>query len=144
MRFWLCAAESKIIKDVAENQDERRKESKMEAAVILAKCSKRKQMYGIRTQKMQDGDWWRTWTFPIDKQRAHKEGYDLMRVQGTLKYTTEYPGCPYCRTKSFVQCNRCKKITCLNNETQLDCEWCGNNMNNIVTADSFEMFGGDI
>ena len=42
----------------------------IEAAVITAKCSKGKRTYGIRIQKMEDGDWWRTWAFPIDEKRA--------------------------------------------------------------------------
>ena len=44
----------------------------MDAAVILAKCYKTKKMYGMRSQKMNDGDWWRTWAFPIDEKRARK------------------------------------------------------------------------
>ena len=117
----------------------------MEAAVIVGKCPKRSQMYGMRTEKMNDGDWWRTWAFTIDEKRAHNEGYDATPVQGNLYYTEEYPGCPYCKTKLFVQCNKCKKLTCFNNEKELLCQWCRNNMNNIVTAtEKFNVSGGDI
>ena len=66
----------------------------MDAAVILAKCYKTKKMYGMRSQKMNDGDWWRTWAFPIDEKRAHGEGYDTTIVQGNMYHTEEYPGCP--------------------------------------------------
>ncbi len=117
----------------------------MEAAVLLAKCQRTKKIYGIRTQRMSDGDWWRTWAFPVDESRAHKEGYDATRVQGNLYCTEEYPGCPYCRTKGFVLCNRCKKISCWNGENQLTCPWCENDMNNIVSAtEKFDLSGGDI
>lgn len=119
----------------------------MEATVILSKCPKQKLMYGIRTQKMNDGDWWRTWAFPIDERRAKKEGYDITRIQGSLYHTEGYLGCPYCGTKSFVQCNKCQKISCWNGEIRLNCEWCGNDMDNIVSTTekvTFNLSGGDI
>lgn len=117
----------------------------MEAAVILVKCSNGKRVYGIRTQKMSDGDWWRTWAFPVDEKRAKNEGYDETKVQGNLYHTEEYPGCPYCGTKNFVQCNKCKKISCWHGETRMTCPWCGNNMDNIVSAtEKFHVSGGDI
>ena len=117
----------------------------MEAAVILAKCPKNRQMYGMRTQKMSDGDWWRTWAFPINESRAHQEGYDMVRIHGNLYAMDEYPGCPYCGTKSFVRCDNCGKLTCWNNESILDCLWCGNRMNNIMLAtERFHLYGGDV
>ena len=117
----------------------------MEAAVILAKCPKRKLIYGIRTQKMSDGDWWRTWAFPVDDHKAHSEGYEITKVRGNLYHTEEYPGCPYCGAKGFVQCNECQKISCWNGESRLKCEWCGNDMNNMVSATGkFDVSGGDI
>lgn len=117
----------------------------MEAAVIVARCKKRNQMYGIRTQKMSDGDWWRTWAFSLDEKRAYNEGYDVTKVQGNLYYTEEYPGCPYCGTKSFVQCNICRKLSCYNNEVRMNCLWCGNDMDNIITVtEKFNVSGGDI
>lgn len=117
----------------------------MEAVVITGKCAKRSLMYGMRIQKMSDGDWWRTWAFPIDEKRAHNEGYDVTPVQGNLFHTEEYPGCPYCKATSFVQCNKCRKLTCWNGEIKLLCQWCGNNMDNIVTAtEKFNVSGGDI
>lgn len=117
----------------------------MEATVIVFKCPQRKKILGVRTQKMNDGDWWRTWSFPIDERRAHNEGYDETKVQGNLYHTSEYPGCPYCGTYNFVQCNRCHKISCWNGEESLPCLWCGNNMDNIVTAtEKFSVSGGDV
>ena len=117
----------------------------MDAAVILAKCYKTKKMYGKKRKKMNDGDWWRTWAFPIDEKRAHGEGYDTTIVQGNMYHTEEYPGCPYCGTKNFVQCNKCRKLSCWNGETRLTCLWCGNDMNNIATAtEKFNLSGGDI
>lgn len=117
----------------------------MEAAVIMQMCSRNKRPFGVRTQKMEDRDWWRTWSFIIDERRAQSEGYDITPVLGNLYATEEYPGCPYCGSYNFVQCNRCRKISCWNKETRMMCPWCSNDMNNIVTAtDKFDLSGGDI
>lgn len=117
----------------------------MEAVVILAKCTKGNRTYGMRTQKMSDGDWWRTWAFSVDDKRAHKEGYDVTPIQGNLYHTEDYPGCPYCGTMNFVHCNVCHKLTCWNGETRIICPWCGNDMDNIVPAtEKFNLSGGDV
>jgi len=106
----------------------------MEANIVLFMCSKAKQAFGVRVQKMNDGDWWRTWAFKIKPQHAKSEGYDKTPVQGNLNPTEEYPGCPHCGSHGFVQCGTCKKISCWNGETSMVCPWCGTNMDNIVTA----------
>lgn len=117
----------------------------MEAAVILCKCYRTKKTFGMRTQKMSDGDWWRTWAFPIDDRRASSEGYDRTPVKGNMFRTEEYPGCPYCKSYNFVQCNSCHRLTCWNGETSSQCRWCNNPLNNIVTAtEKFDLSGGDI
>ena len=117
----------------------------MEATVILAKCPKTREAYGMRTQKMEDGDWWRTWAFKISSNRAKSEGYDLNKIKGNLYHTSTYNGCPYCGSFGFVKCGKCQKLTCYNNETSLTCQWCGNQMTNITAAeDGFELSGGDI
>lgn len=114
----------------------------MEANILLFKCSKANQMYGVRIQKMNDGDWWRTWAFKIKPHNAKSEGYDKTPVQGNLYPTQEYPGCPYCRTNGFIQCGKCKKISCWNGETSLDCPWCGVRMENFVEAtEKFSVVG---
>ena len=115
----------------------------MEAAVVLAKCPKSRQIYGMRTQKMSDGDWWRTWAFPIDERRASQEGYDATQVFSGMGCTEEYPGCPYCGATGFVQCYRCGKLSCYNGEASLTCLWCGNKMDSFVDATEFQLSGGD-
>lgn len=117
----------------------------MEAAVIMQMCTRTKRPFGVRTQKMEDGDWYRTWSFVIDQRRAHAEGYDVTPVRGNLYAIGEYPGCPHCGSMNFVQCNACMKISCWNQETRLTCPWCSNRMNHIVVAtDKFDLSGGDI
>lgn len=117
----------------------------MEAAIIVARCQKMKQMYAMRTRKMSDGDWWREWAFPMDERRAHNEGYDITEIHGNLNATEKYPGCPYCGTTGIVQCNQCKRMSCWNGEKRLVCPWCGNNMDNIaVTTEKLNVCGGDM
>ena len=119
----------------------------MEAVVILGKCPKSNQLYGMRTQKMSDGDWWRTWVFPIDEARAKHEGYDQTQVMGHLYHTEEYRGCPYCGVKYFLQCSKCRKLSCYNGEKKATCPWCGNKMDNLSWSSEpvvFTVTGGDI
>lgn len=113
----------------------------VEANILLFKCNKTSQMYGVRVQKIK-GDWWRTWAFKIKPANAKSEKYDETPIQGGLGVTEEYPGCPYCGKSGFVQCGRCNKITCHNGEESLNCQWCGTKMENFVTAEQFNVAGG--
>lgn len=115
----------------------------MNASVILIRCPKRNALFGARIQQMSDGDWWRTWTFPIDETRAKNEKYDLEDIKGSLYCTDEYPGCPYCGSVGFVQCDECGKLSCWNGESVIICPWCGNKMDNIVdSGEKFNVSGG--
>jgi len=115
----------------------------MEAAVITIKCSSRNGMFGARIQKMEDGDWWRTWAFPLTASTARAERYDRVQVKGMLYPTPEYPGCPYCGAEAVVRCNGCGKLTCWKGETSLKCQWCGIQMENItVSRDGIAVRGG--
>ena len=115
----------------------------MEAIIILAKCPKTHLMYGIRAQKI-NRDWWRTWAFPINEYRARREGYDITTVEGSLCCTMDYPGCPYCKYKGFVQCYECHKLSCWDGKSHMVCPWCGMVMDNIITSTDFTISGGDI
>jgi hypothetical protein len=117
----------------------------MKASVVLIRCSKSKRIFGARTQKMDDNDWWRTWAFPIDEGKARREGYDSETVNGNLNCTKEYPGCPYCGTKGFVQCPSCRRLSCWSGEKSMDCQWCGKHMGPInVSTKKFTVSGGDL
>ncbi len=114
----------------------------MDAKILVFKCGKTNELYGVRVQQMEDRDWWRTWSFKISSQFAISEGYDRNQIQGNLYATDEYPGCPYCGTDSFVQCHSCRKISCWSHERSLRCTWCGIQMENISTAtEKFTMTG---
>ena len=116
----------------------------MEANIVLFKCTKTHNLFGVRVQKFSDGDWYRTWAFRIKESSAKAEGFDKTPIKGNLYATKEYPGCPDCGTKSFVQCNNCKKLSCWNGEDHLTCPWCGNEMRNITEAtEKFNVSGND-
>lgn len=117
----------------------------MEANIIMQKCSKHKKTFGVRVQLMNDGDWWRTWAFPMKESQAKDEGFDKNNVKGNMFTTEEFPGCPYCGSKGFVQCNKCHKLSCWDGETLMTCTWCGTKMENIVTAtEKFDISGGKL
>lgn len=117
----------------------------MDATIIMIHCSKQHKAFAARAEKKSDGDWWRTYAFPISERIAHAEGYDQTPVRGNLYCTENYPGCPYCGSMNFVHCNKCHKLTCWHGESKMICPWCGNHMDNIVTAtDKFELTGGSM
>lgn len=114
----------------------------MEAKVILMKCPEAKRTYGVRIEKM-NGDWFRTWAFPLDEKRAAHEGYDKTRITGNLIPTNEFNGCPYCKSKEFVQCGRCGKLSCWNKEERITCGWCGLTGDITTTEDAINVKSGD-
>lgn len=98
----------------------------MEASIVIMKCSATKGFVGVRVQKMEDGDWHRTWAFKVNPKTANREGYDQTRIRGSLCSTPEYPGCPHCGNQSLYYCSRCDHIVCYNGtDSYVTCPWCG-------------------
>ncbi|MBQ7503008.1 hypothetical protein IJT93_09950 [bacterium] len=98
----------------------------MEANIVIMKCSSTNGFVGVRVQKMEDGDWHRTWAFKINPKTANREGYDSTMIHGSLCCTEEFPGCPYCGNMSLYYCCKCKHIVCYNGtDTHVVCPWCG-------------------
>lgn len=104
----------------------------IEANIVLLRCQKDKQTFGVRVQKMDDDDWYRTWAFKIKPGQAESEGYDKTVIQGHLRRTEEYPGCPHCGTHALVHCGYCNKLSCYNGEESLECPWCGHLMSGFT------------
>lgn len=112
-----------------------------EATVIMATCRKGNGVFGIRAEKIKR-DWHFTWAFPVSEQSAKREGYDSTTVKGNIIVDDEYPGCPYCSSKSFVQCGGCKKISCWDfADSIFKCPICGD-QGEVCTVDSFDNISG--
>lgn len=74
----------------------------------MAVCEETKQPFGITVDLIDPRRYKFVWAFKIDKERAHREGYDEHSVTGSVELDPDYPGCPYCGTKQFYIC-RCGK-----------------------------------
>lgn len=98
----------------------------MIAVIALSKCSRTKNMYGIRFERA-GRDWKYTWAFPIQEKTALNEDYDKTRITGAMIQGEEYPGCPCCGSTGFFQCGCCGRLTCWNGKSRTaTCSWCGN------------------
>ena len=119
------------------------KDCPINANVLLIRCTYQKRTFGARVQKMSDGDWWRTWSFPLSDAQAKNEGYDKTPIQGNLNATEDYPGCPHCGEYGFVQCGTCRKISCYKGEATVTCDWCGATSGVVTATSKFDVSGGD-
>jgi hypothetical protein len=117
----------------------------LNAKVIMSKCSKTKQAFGIRIEE-RGHDWVRTWAFKIDERKAKREGFEANTVSGSMNADSGYPGCPFCGSQGFIQCG-CGKTGCdggvvkREKSAEVTCPWCGNS-GKLVTAESFDVSGG--
>jgi hypothetical protein rflaF_15811 len=112
----------------------------VEASVIVMKCGITKKLSGVRVQKMEDGDWYRTWAFPLKEKTASREGYSQTQIHGSLRKTDDYPGCPHCGSKGFYLCYKCNKVVCWNGiDSNGVCPWCGIVYSSINIVDSFDV-----
>lgn len=105
---------------------------KVIANVLLARCKKNKQLYGITIEKIDSTKWEMKYSYPIDENRAKSEGFDKTSISADCYAADCYPGCPYCGSLGFVKCGKCGKLTCWSNETSLTCSWCNERMDNIA------------
>lgn len=113
------------MRDLTNKQKEVRQVPVKEAAVILAKCPKHHRTYGIRTEMLTRNRWQLTWAFPVKEASAKREGYDQTTISGSLEFSPEYPGCPYCGSCQLTVCS-CGHISCTVKEGgQSACVWCG-------------------
>lgn len=115
----------------------------MKANVILMKCPESNKIYGVRIEEY-EGDWYRTWAFPLDGKRAEKEGYDKVKITGNLYPADEYPGCPYCKSVKFIKCTSCGKLSCWNEKESICCPWCGMKGKIVTIKKELSFNGGDM
>ena len=114
----------------------------MEATILICKCTKSKETFGIRVEKIPQG-WAANWAFPISESASKKEGYSDNKVTGVIYTSDEYPGCPYCGSKSFYQCGTCGKLSCIpsNIETGTNCTHCGTDVKFDANNHDFNVDG---
>lgn len=65
----------------------------------------------MRVEKVGKDHWFVTWAFSIKEIAAEREGYDKTTVMGTIEFSGEYPGCPYCGRKELTLCS-CGHLNC--------------------------------
>lgn len=115
-----------------------------EGSVVVAKCSRCGQMFGI-TMERTNGIWHCVWAFKISESSANAEGYGDEPVSGTVTLDAEYPGCPHCGNMGWVSCGSCKKLTCHGSEYggMFTCGWCGAS-GTTQAAETFDLRGGGL
>lgn len=112
-----------------------------QATVVMARCRRSGQTYGIRLEKRQDGVWYCTWAFMLGAKAAANEGYGETLVSGRVDIAPEYPGCPYCEAMGWFSCGKCGKLTCNDGESHVTCSWCGSS-GECQQAERFDLKGG--
>lgn len=115
----------------------------MEASVVLFKCTTGNP-FGVRVERREDGDWYRTWAFKVDERTIQGEGYDLMEITSIKSFLPEaqgYPGCPHCGATSFICCGSCGRMTCWKGERYASCQWCGAGGDVGQATDKFDVTG---
>ena len=55
-----------------------------EAFAIMAMCPETRKTYGITVDAAGSGHYVFHWAFPVDRDRAHREGYDVKHVRGSV------------------------------------------------------------
>lgn len=110
------------------------------AFAIMAVCEESKKPFGITVDYIGPRHYKFVWAFKIDKDKAHREGYDEHSVTGSVELDSDYPGCPYCGSKQFYIC-ACGKIVCYHGERVVTCLSCGQS-GEITTVSEINLKGG--
>jgi|GEM_PF-912854 hypothetical protein len=109
-------------------------------AIVIGKCGHNKQIFGIRFQRDAQNLWLATWAFAIKELIAQREGYAATKLDGRFIFDERFPGCPYCKAKSFFCCE-CGKLACCDVKLAVvDCPWCG--IHGRITGDATSLTGG--
>ena len=110
------------------------------AFAIMAICEKTKKPFGITVDYIGPRRYKFVWAFKIDKDKAHREGYDEHTVTASVELDQNYPGCPYCGSKQFYICG-CGKIVCYPGERIVTCPSCGQT-GELSTVNEINLKGG--
>jgi hypothetical protein len=94
-----------------------------QVVVVLSRCTKRQEGFGIRFEQKIPGRWVADWAFAIKENLAQKEGYDRNEIAGAFEFDPKYPACPYCEASSIYKCS-CGKVACWDGQKTVICPWC--------------------
>jgi len=120
------------------------KPSMPQATVLTVKCAATQKLFGMRVQKFDDS-WVSTWAFKLSDETAKSEKYDKGQVNGSIYLGEEYPGCPYCRRRGFIQCGACKKLFDWDGETQkVTCVNCNKELTLNNAGGDFDIEGSNM
>ena len=72
-----------------------------DAFVTMAMCEECKKPFGITVDKVSNRLFKFVWSFKIDADKAHREGYDATPVRGDVTEDARYHG------QSYVTCPKC-------------------------------------
>ena len=96
-----------------------------EQGVVMARCSRSGQGFGIRFEEKGRGRWVADWAFDDTEAPVRRERYDRGEISGVFEFDAAYPGCPHCGAPSIFQCV-CGKVACWDGESHaVTCPWCG-------------------
>lgn len=110
------------------------------AFAIMAICPKEKKYYGITVDCIRNNAYRFVWAFKTDKDKAKREGYNTQHVSGSVELDSDYPGCPYCKSKQYVFCS-CGTVICWYRQNIVTCPSCGQS-GEITSVSSVELYGG--
>lgn len=111
-----------------------------DAFAIMAVCPEANKFYGITVDYISTNKFKFVWAFKVDREKAHREGYDAKRVHGSVELDSEYPGCPYCKTNRFVFCG-CGAVICWHGQHVVQCPNCGAK-GEVSSVSSVDLKGG--
>ncbi len=112
-----------------------------EAFAIIAQCNEANKSYGITVDPYK-GNIKFVWAFKIDKEKAHREGFDEHHIHGSVSVDENFNGCPYCGAKQFYICGNCGSVVCYHGEKSVTCPSCGQH-GEIEKVDAVDLKGGD-
>lgn len=98
-----------------------------EQGVVMARCSRGGQNFGIRFEEKGRGRWIADWAFAtkeaVTKREREEDGGG--EISGVFEFDAVYPGCPHCHAPSIFQCV-CGEVACWDEESStVTCPWCG-------------------
>ncbi|MDR0846000.1 MAG: hypothetical protein LBN08_00640 [Lactobacillales bacterium] len=110
----------------------------LEPKVVFSRCSKTKDLFGVRIDPLNENEYVGTWAFKLPEAALELEGYEDTTKSLKLSYfTNDYPGCPHCERPGVFFCS-CGKLNCHIDNESITCAWCG------TRTDASELVRGEI